>query len=94
MVVAGGAPMTPDLEVMHAPDVQALVAAELRAAAARRNLTQAAIAERLGVDYMWVNRRLNGITHVTVPDLIILCEAIGAHALDVLAQTLIEREGC
>lgn len=79
---------------MSAPardDLEAAVAAELRAAAARHDVSGAEVARRIGLPPLYVQRRLNGDVAVSVADLILIAEGIGAHALDVVAQVTADR---
>ncbi len=64
------------------------VAAELRAATARRNLSGAAAARQSGLPVMYTHRRLNGLVEISVSDFVTICAGIGAYPLDVLAQAL------
>lgn len=73
-------------------DVNERVATELRAAAARHNTSGAAIARRVGLPALYVQRRLAGAAAVSVDDLILISEGIGCHAIDVLAQVLTDLE--
>lgn len=51
-------------------DVSGPIADEVRAAMGRANRTRRALAEELGVDPMWVTRRLKGQTAWTIEDLV------------------------
>lgn len=53
-----------------------VLAAELRAEAARKQLSHRAIANRLGVTAMWVQRRFSGETQITVEDLFRICQVL------------------
>jgi len=53
------------------------VAAEVRAAAARLNLKQSALAETLGVTRMSLSRRMNGTVGFSADELIALSRALG-----------------
>lgn len=72
--------------------VNDLVAAELRAHAARKGVTGRGVADRLDLPPMWVQRRLSGTATVSVEDLVRISEGIGVYPLDVLAQVLHELE--
>ena len=52
------------------------VAANLRAEVARQGLTQAAVAERVGIAQQGVSRRLSGRYAITVDDLEDFCTAL------------------
>lgn len=68
------------------------VATELRAAAARRNVSGASVARRIGLPPLYVQRRLAGGAVVSVEDLILIAEGIGCQPLDVVAQVLTDRD--
>lgn len=68
------------------------VAAELRAAAARRKASGRELGRRLEIPDMWVSRRMSGTVEISVADLVLLCDAIGVYPLDVMAQALSELE--
>lgn len=68
------------------------VAAELRAAAARRNVSGAEVARRAGLPPLYVQRRLAGDAKLSVGDLMMISEGIGCHTLDVVAQVLSDRD--
>lgn len=65
-----------------------LLAAELRAHAARNSLSGAQVARNADLPPMYVHRRLSGAASITVEDLVAICEAIGVNPLDVLGQLL------
>lgn len=69
-------------------DLNQTVAAELRSAAARRNLSGAQLARNSGLPGMYVHRRLNGTATISVEDLIELSRGIGVEPLDMFAQIL------
>lgn len=64
------------------------LATELRAAAARRSLSGAALARRIGQPPLWVQRRLSGAVDCTLEDLVTLCDGLDAYVLDVVGQVL------
>lgn len=66
------------------------VATELRAAAARRNMSGAALARLIEREPLWVQRRLSGVVECTLEDVVTICGGLGAHVLDVVAQVLID----
>lgn len=68
------------------------VAAELRAAAARRSIPRAQVARNVGLPAMYVHRRFSAEVDISVGDLVRLCEGIGVEPLDVLAQVLTDLE--
>ncbi len=53
-----------------------LTAANLRAELARQKVSRAAVARELGVTEMWVSRRVNGQTPITVADLYAICDIL------------------
>lgn len=69
-------------------NLNASVAAELRAAVARKNIPRSHVAEELDVPVWWVHRRLAGDVEISVGDLVRLSYAIGVEPLDVLAQVI------
>jgi transcriptional regulator with XRE-family HTH domain len=52
------------------------VAAELRATIARQNVNQRELAAAIGVDPMWLSRRLRGAVSLSVGDLLRICEGL------------------
>lgn len=64
------------------------VAAELRAAAARRSIKHRQVARNLGLEPMYVSRRFSASVDISVADLVRLSRGIGVEPLDVLAQVL------
>lgn len=73
MITPGRPELTPEL-----------VAGELRARAARLNLSYAAIAEKLGTDRMWVTRRMRGET-MSLGDMQRLCDLLETSPVEVLS---------
>jgi transcriptional regulator with XRE-family HTH domain len=65
-------------------DLNAAVAAEIRAILARRRWRQTQLAERLGVHEMWVSRRLRGVNAITVDDLERIADALGMKPVELL----------
>lgn len=61
-----------------------LAAAEIRAIAARKSVSNTALAARLGVTPMWLSRRLRGLTPMTLDDVAAICEALDVELVDVL----------
>jgi transcriptional regulator with XRE-family HTH domain len=59
---------------------------ELRAAAARKNLSRRAIATALDVPPSWVDRRMTGATPLTVADLLRLCAVLDVDPCAVLPR--------
>jgi hypothetical protein len=74
------------------PDVLDLVndavAAELRAAAARKGISGAQVARNLDLPPMYAHRRFSASVDITVTDLVRICRGIQVEPLDVLAQVL------
>lgn len=64
--------------------LNAAVAAEIRAILARRGWKQSQLAQRLGVQEMWVSRRLRGINAITVDDLERIADALGIKPANLL----------
>lgn len=63
------------------------VAGEIRAIAARRGISHARIARRIGRTPMWLSRRLSPSTiqPMTLEELTLIADALGVDPLDVLA---------
>jgi transcriptional regulator with XRE-family HTH domain len=61
------------------------VVAELRAEMGRQELTNSAMAEKIGVSDMWVGRRIRGVIPMTIADLTLF-----ADALDVPVSRLVD----
>lgn len=61
------------------------VAANIRAEAARRRLSQVALAERLGVSVERLSRRLTGRVAIDVDELADVADALGLQPADLLA---------
>lgn len=72
--------------------INAAVAGELRARAARMGITQVQVAERADMPKLWAHRRLSAAVEINVADLVRLAAAVGAHPLDVFAQAITEIE--
>lgn len=58
-------------------EVDQNVASEIRAQLARHRVSQRTLAERLGVNYMWLARRASGEVPATVGDLHLIADALG-----------------
>ena len=69
------------------------VAAELRAEAARKQVTQMAVAASVGRPQTTVSRWLSGTTPLTVDAIEALCEALGISVGDLIARASAVREG-
>ena len=70
---------------MTTPSPSAIASGHVRAELARRNLTRAELAEMLGVQDMWLARRLKDQVPLSIDDLVRI-----ARALDVPLATLID----
>lgn len=68
--------------------VNEAVAAELRAAAARRQQTVPQIAVTASMPDKYVRARLNAAVQISLEDLVAICAALKVYPLDVLAQAL------
>jgi transcriptional regulator with XRE-family HTH domain len=62
------------------------VAAEFRAHAGRRGLSQTQIADALGVSRMWVSRRMRGDDSMSLSDFASLCFILETTPVEVLSQ--------
>jgi transcriptional regulator with XRE-family HTH domain len=70
----------------HAPTpFGQLVAGEVRAQLARRNLTGRAFAKLIDKEQSWVSRRLQGLTAITMDDLDLIARALDMTAVELLA---------
>ena len=69
---------------MVAPDET--TAANLRAALARRKMTNTEMASRLGVSEMWVSRRVNAKQPIRVTDLARMAAVLGMRPVDLLGE--------
>lgn len=76
------------MPTLNTSPINESVAAELRAHAARKNITGRNLADRLELPAMWVSRRLSATVAISVDDLVTLSDGIGVYPLDVLAQAL------
>jgi transcriptional regulator with XRE-family HTH domain len=70
------------------PTVNVTIAAELRAAFARKNLSRREVALKIGVSHMWVQRRLAGDQPLSVDDVVRICTAIDADPMPLLERAL------
>lgn len=73
-------------------DADLTVAAEIRAELARQRITHAALAEQLGVSRVYVTRRLNGETPLSVGDVARIADLLGV-ALAQLTAPVDEHRG-
>lgn len=67
------------------------VAAEVRAEMARTNVTSAALALRIGKPKQTVHRWTSGETALSLDDLVVVCDALGVSADEVVHQALTRR---
>lgn len=65
-------------------DASQEVAANIRAALGRNSMTKVDLARRMGATEMWVNRRLNDRTPITVDDLASFAAALGIPANELM----------
>ena len=63
------------------------IAANIRAELGRQNKTRAALARDMDVTEMWVSRRLNAQTPLTVDDLTRIANALDVATTDLLAAS-------
>jgi transcriptional regulator with XRE-family HTH domain len=66
------------------PSLTMRVAEEVRALMARRRMTGAELARRLGVSQMWISYRLNGRQPIDLDDLERIARVLGVQPLDLL----------
>lgn len=64
------------------------VATEIRVLLLRRDMNQAQLAERMGVNEMWVSRRLRGAQPLDLNDLQRFAEALNVKIVDLLPRDL------
>lgn len=76
--------------LMNASPLVARIAAELRAAAARKQMSQAAIAAQVDRSQVWISRRLSGQVAVTVEELVLLCGVLEVDPLPLIDHALAE----
>lgn len=62
-------------------------AANIRAELGRQNKTRAALAREMGVTEMWVSRRVNAQTPLTVDDLTRIADALDVATTDLLVAS-------
>ncbi len=62
-------------------------AANIRAELGRQNKTRAALAREMGVTEMWLSRRVNAQTPLTVDDLTRIANALDVATTDLLAAS-------
>lgn len=67
------------------------VAAEIRALMARRMMTQAELAEKIGVSEMWVSRKARGRQVIDLDDLQRIADALDVAVVDLLPTTASDR---
>lgn len=58
------------------------VATEIKVWMARRRLTQAELADRVGHDHTWVSKRLSGKVALTVDDLLVFADALDVSTVE------------
>lgn len=68
----------------EASDLSKRVAAELRAAQARRKFTWTSIEEATGIPHITMYRMLSGKVDIPVAKLMLICEAAGLSVTDIL----------
>lgn len=64
------------------------IAAELRAERGRRRVPQTRLAAAIGRNQSYVSTRLNGHGSLTIDELVIICDALGIRADELLARVL------
>ncbi len=62
-------------------------AANIRAELGRQNKTRAALAREMGVTEMWLSRRVNAQTPITVDDLARIAGALDVPAVELMAAS-------
>jgi transcriptional regulator with XRE-family HTH domain len=60
------------------------VAEEIRVLLARRMMRQSELAKALGVDDMWVSRKLRGSQKITLDDLALFATGLGVSVIDLI----------
>lgn len=73
------------VQLVNHPDREA-IAGEVRAAMARRRVTQAQLARRIGVSRTSLSERLNGAKAFNTDQLMQISQALGVPFLDLLPQ--------
>ena len=63
------------------------IAANIRAELGRQNKTRAALAREMDVTEMWVSRRVNAQTPITVDDLTRIADALAVPAVELMAAS-------
>ncbi len=63
------------------------IAANIRAELGRQNKTRAALAREMDVTEMWVSRRVNAQTPITVDDLSRIADALAVPAVELMAAS-------
>lgn len=64
------------------------IAAELRAERGRRRVPQTKLAAAIGRNQSYVSTRLNGHGALTIDELVVICDALGIRADELLARVL------
>ncbi|MCI1984917.1 MAG: helix-turn-helix transcriptional regulator [Bifidobacteriaceae bacterium] len=59
---------------------------ELRAERARRNMTEAQIAQRLGIHRVSVSRYLSGVRHIPISVFAELCQILDVDTLEIVSR--------
>lgn len=72
------------------PTVNQSIAAELRAAAARRKKSRREIATALDVSHMWLQRRLAGDQALTVEDVVRIARVLDVDPMPMIELALAE----
>jgi DNA-binding Xre family transcriptional regulator len=67
-------------------DLSRRVSAELRATAARRGTTWLSIEKATGIPHATMQRMIKGESDIPISKLMLICEAMGVPAMDVIAE--------
>lgn len=78
--------MMDGVDKREASDLSKRVAAELKADQARRGWTARDVERNSPMSYTTIGRLLNGKTEISVADLFVICEAVGADAHEIIAE--------
>ena len=73
-----------DIPARSTTDLSRAVATEIRVLLLRRNMNQAQLAERMGVNEVWVSRRLRGAQQLDLNDLQRIADVLDVAIADLL----------
>lgn len=83
--------MVPAMTNPSPTTVSESIAAELRGALGKAEMSRRALAGKLGVDPMWVTRRLTGQTELSVQDVVRICGELNIDPMPLLEHALGEK---